>query len=71
MTKKEKLRCEGAVYEFGGPQLLKVRHRRDVEDVAAGRRIARSLWAFQKSELDWFTFTPNPDSEFERPSEGW
>lgn len=71
MTTKEKLSCEGAVYEFGGLQLLKDRHRKDTEGVAAGRPITRSLGSFQKGELDGLTFTPNPDSEFERPGVGW
>jgi len=71
MTTKEMLSCEGAVYEFGGIQLLKDRHRKDIEDVAAGRRTTRSLGAFKKGELDGFTFTPNPASEFERPGDGW
>ena len=55
----------------GGLQLLKDIQRRDAEDVAAGRRTARSLWAVQKGDLDGFTFTPNPNSEFDRPGEGW
>jgi hypothetical protein len=54
-----------------GLQLLKEIQRRDAEDVIAGRRSARSLWAIQKGDLKGFTFTPNPNSEFERPGEGW
>ena len=55
----------------GGLQLLKDIRRRDAEDVAAGRRAARSLWAIQKGDLEGFAFTPNPNSEFDRPGEGW
>lgn len=54
-----------------GLQLLKETQRRDADDVAAGRRAARSLWVLQKGDLDDFTFTPNPNSEFDRPGEGW
>jgi len=47
----------------GGLQLLKDTQRRDAEDVAAGRRAARSLWAFQKGDLEGLpsrpTRTPN------------
>lgn len=54
-----------------GLQLLKETQRRDADDVAAGCRATRSLWALQKGDLEGFTFTPNPNSEFERPGEGW
>lgn len=54
-----------------GLQLLKDIQRRDAEDVAAGRRAARTLWAFQKGDLEGFAFTPNPNSEFDLPGEGW
>ncbi|UDF37853.1 UNVERIFIED_ORG: hypothetical protein LHJ69_23745 (plasmid) [Shinella sp. XGS7] len=55
----------------GGLKLLKDIQCRDAEDVAAGRRAARSLWAVQKGDLEGFTFTPNSNSEFDRPGEGW
>lgn len=51
--------------------MLKDRHRKDAEDVAAGRRTARSLWAFQPGDLEGFTFTPSPTSEHDKPGEGW
>lgn len=52
-------------------QMLKAMHRKDAEDVAAGRRSARSLLMFQKSDLKGFRSTPNPASEFERNGDGW
>jgi hypothetical protein len=60
----------GVAVEDGLPQ-LKERQRRDVEDVAAGRRTARSLWAIQKGDTEKYTFEFNPDSEYEREGEGW
>lgn len=55
----------------GGLEVLQDIQRRDAEDVAAGRRAARTLWAIQKGDLDGFAFTPNPNSEFDLPGEGW
>lgn len=59
--------------EFGSPdyERLKERQRKDAEDVAAGRRSARSLLMFQKDDLKGYCFTPNPASEFERSGDGW
>ncbi|MFC7411755.1 TA system antitoxin ParD family protein [Hydrogenophaga atypica] len=51
--------------------LLRERHRRDALEVAAGLRSARSLWAFQEGDLDGYSFSFNPESEFARPGEGW
>ena len=53
------------------PAMLRERHRKDAEDVAAGRRSARSLFMFQKGDLDGIQLTQNPESEFERDGEGW
>lgn len=55
----------------GGLPMLKERQRKDAEDVAAGRRSARSLLMFQKDDLKGYRFTPNPASEFERSGDGW
>lgn len=57
--------------EDGGLPMLKERQRKDAEDVAAGRRSARSLLMFQKDDLKGYRFTPNPASEFERSGDGW
>lgn len=55
----------------GGLPMLKQRQRKDAEDVAAGRRSARSLMAVRKADLKEFRFTPNPASEFDRTGGGW
>jgi hypothetical protein len=55
----------------GGLQSLKDRQRQDAEDVRAGRRSARSLWAFQKGDLDGFVFKFNRASEYDRAPESW
>lgn len=57
--------------EDGGLPMLRERQRKDAEDVAAGRRSARSLLMFQKDDLKGYRFTPNPASEFERSGDGW
>lgn len=44
---------------------------KDAEDVKAGRRTARSLWAFPRGYFKDATFTLNPDSEFNKPGTGW
>lgn len=51
--------------------MLKERHRKYEEDVAAGRRSARSLLMFQKEDLKGMTFTANPNSEFAREGGEW
>lgn len=51
--------------------LLRERHRRDALEVAAGLRSARSLWAFQEGDLEGYSFSFNPESEFARPGEDW
>lgn len=51
--------------------MLKEQQRKDAEDVAAGRRTVRSLWAFQLGDLEGFTFTPSPTSEHDKPGDGW
>ncbi|MDM4768309.1 HAD domain-containing protein [Pelomonas sp. SE-A7] len=61
---------EGAPSD-GGLQLLKDVQRKDAEDVAAGRRQARSLWVVQPGDLEGYTFTSNPNSEFDKPGNGW
>lgn len=53
------------------PAMLMEQHAKDAEDVAAGRRSARSLSVVQRGDLDGCTFTPNPNSEFDKPGEGW
>lgn len=53
------------------PVMLMEVQAKDEADVAAGRRSARSLWAVQSSDLDGYTFTPNPNSEFDKPGDGW
>ncbi|MBW8847713.1 MAG: hypothetical protein JF607_22355 [Burkholderiales bacterium] len=55
----------------GGLPSLKDRQRKDAEDVIAGRRSARSLWAIQKGDLDGFVFKFNRNSEFDRAAESW
>lgn len=60
----------GAEPEQGLP-LLKERQRKDAEDVMAGRRTARSLWAIQKGDLAGYTFTPSGTSEFDQAGKGW
>lgn len=54
-----------------GLQFLQERQRKDDEDVAAGRRTARSLWAIQKGDLAGYTFTPSSTSEFDQSGKGW
>lgn len=51
--------------------MLKERQRQDAEEVAAGRRSARSLLMFHKDDLKGYRFTLNPASEFERNGDGW
>ncbi|WP_156422131.1 hypothetical protein [Paucibacter sp. KCTC 42545] len=53
------------------PAMLMEVQAKDEADVAAGRRSARSLWAVQSGDLDGYTFTPNPNSEFDKPGEDW
>ncbi|MFK4705918.1 hypothetical protein ABIC83_002757 [Roseateles asaccharophilus] len=55
----------------GGLQTLKDVQRKDAEDVKAGRRSARSLWAVQKGGLKGYIFTPSKTSEFDRVGNGW
>lgn len=57
--------------DIGVQALLKVQHAIDAADVAAGRRAARSLFAVQPGDLDGYTFTPLPSSEYDKPGEGW
>lgn len=54
-----------------GLQFLQERQRKDAEDVTAGRRTARSLWAIQKGDLAGYTFTPSSTSEFDQAGKGW
>ncbi len=61
----------GDIRDEGGLPMLKAVHRKDAEDVAAGRRSARSLLMFQKGDLEGATFTLNPASEFYRNGKGW
>lgn len=53
------------------PALLMAVQAIDEADVAAGRRSPRSLMAVQPGYLDGYTFTPGPNSEFDKPGEGW
>lgn len=54
-----------------GLELLQEQRRRDAADVAAGRRSARSLWAFQPGDLQGYTLTPSHTSEFDQAGSGW
>lgn len=54
-----------------GLPFLKARQRKDAEEVKAGLRSARSLVMFPEGWLKGATFTANPESEFNRPGEGW
>ena len=54
-----------------GLPLLVERQRKDAEDVSAGRRSARSLWAIQKGDLAGYSFTPSRTSEFDQTGSGW
>lgn len=54
-----------------GLELLQEQRRRDAADVAAGRRAARSLWAFQPGDLQGYTLTPSHTSEFDQAGSGW
>ena len=57
--------------EISVPAMLEERQARHATDVVAGRRSARSLWAFQPGDLDGYTFTPLPTSEYDKPGDGW
>ena len=61
----------GMAHEDGGLPMLKERQRQDANEVAAGRRSARSLLMFQKDDLKGYRLTPNPASEFDRSGDGW
>ncbi len=50
---------------------LKEQQRKDADDVRAGRRSARSLWAIQKGDLAGYTFTPSRTSEYDKTGNGW
>lgn len=54
-----------------GLRALKGIQRKDAEDVVAGRRSARSLWAFQKGDLKGVKIRSSRSSEYDRPPEGW
>jgi len=61
----------GAMAEHGLP-LLKERRRKDAEEVVAGRRTARSLWAIQQGDLAGYSFSPSKTSEFDHVvGDGW
>jgi len=60
----------GAMAEHGLP-LLKERRRKDADEVLAGRRTARSLWAIQKGDLVGYSFSPSKTSEFDQVGDGW
>ncbi|RZJ02632.1 MAG: hypothetical protein EOP39_22425 [Rubrivivax sp.] len=60
----------GATADAGLP-MLKDRLRKDADDVRAGRRPARSLWAIQEGGLEGYTFTPSRTSEFDQVGKGW
>lgn len=57
--------------EISVTAMLEERHAQDAADVAAGRRSARSLLLVQPGYLDGCTLTPNPNSQYEKPGEGW
>lgn len=48
----------------GGLTILKNYHRKAAQEVAAGKRSARSLWVVEKGDLKGARFTLNPESEF-------
>lgn len=55
----------------GVPELLQETQGKDAEDVRAGRRAARSLWAFQKADLEDAKITTSRTSEYDREPESW
>jgi hypothetical protein len=59
------------VSKDGGLPMLKGRQRKDVAEVAAGRRTARSLLAVGKGDLRGARITQNPASEFAQVGAGW
>lgn len=61
----------GDISDEGGLPMLKARKRKDAEEVVSGKRDARSLRMIQKGDLDGFTFTENPESEYSRKGVGW
>lgn len=50
---------------------LQERQLKDEEEVSAGLRTARSLWAVQKGDLEGYRFTHSKTSEFEKVGQGW
>lgn len=61
----------GDIRDEGGLPMLKARKRKDAEEVVSGERDARSLRMIQKGDLEGFTFTENPESEYSRKGVGW
>jgi hypothetical protein len=59
------------VTQVGGLPMLKERQRKDAEDVAAGRRTARSLLVVGEGDLKGAIVTPNPASKYARKGTGW
>ena len=57
------------IVEDEGVPMLKENHRKQLEDVAAGRRTVQSLMAAQRADMEGFAFSSNPASEF--GTEGW
>ncbi len=54
-----------------GLPLLKERQLKDAEEVSAGLRSARSLWAVQEGDLEGYSFTASETSEFGQVGNGW
>lgn len=55
----------------GGLAMLKERQIKDAQEVASGKRSARSLMVVAKGDMKGFRFTQNPASRFAVAGTGW
>ena len=55
----------------GGLAMLKERQIKDAQEVATGKRSARSLMVVGEGDLKGFRFTQNPASKFAIAGTGW
>jgi hypothetical protein len=62
---------EPRVCADGGLAMLKERQIKDAQEVASGKRSARSLMVVGKGDLKGFRFTQNPASKFAVAGTGW
>lgn len=62
---------EQRISKDGGLAMLKERQIKDAQEVASGKRSARSLWVVGKGDLKGFTFTQNPSSKYAVAGTGW